>query len=619
MGCCNQVSTGLVAGAPDPSLHVNYVKGMVLGVDDYRQESAYQANLVRWATRELIGYGTSSGLAVTVEDDGPDGPRVRVTPGAAVPPSGKMICVGSAQCGSINAWLAKPEIAEDLSRRLSANSPPDQGAIPIHLILCFRDCETLPVPVPGTPCRTDDELMVPSRIADDYQLKLSFDPPAQAEADAIALLAGWIDSVELSDPGSPPDPASPPEDEGAAWPAAIRAALAFIDDAFWSDSSPPDASPPDGGHRFAELLGSPPWGLPPLIVSEERYDDFIRLVFKIWVTEFRPLFMARRCGTPAEDVDDCLLLATLNVPVLRQGDAGDRGWQVDPATAIQVDERRRPLIAPLHLVQTALGIAVDADAEPVLLSPPPGPPGAEGPQGPAGPMGPTGPTGPQGLQGLQGLPGPRGLQGIQGVQGVPGPKGDKGDPGTAGLPGPKGDKGDPGAPGAPGAAGAQGIQGLKGDKGDQGIQGIPGVPGTFGPFILRPFFTSGDFTIPAAAEFDVLVAQQSGSITLPSAATAKVGRIFAIRALSAIRVSAPGNNTVEGQKTISLAPGQAEMLMSDGGTRWISIADRGPPVVSTGGTSAGGGNTNTGVVLPGGLGGVIGGVLGGGGGGRVPG
>ena len=39
--------------------------------------------------------------------------------------------------------------------------------------------------------------------------------------------------------------------------------------------------------------------------------------------------MAQRCGTPAEGVDDCLLLAALNVPVLRQGPADDRGWMVD--------------------------------------------------------------------------------------------------------------------------------------------------------------------------------------------------------------------------------------------------------------------------------------------------
>ncbi|HEX9945985.1 MAG TPA: hypothetical protein VGA98_00435 [Allosphingosinicella sp.] len=561
MGCCNQISTGLVAGAPDPSLHVNFVKGMVLGVDDYRQEFAYLSNGYRWAIRELIGYGTASGLAVAVEEDGPAGPRVRVSPGSAVPPSGKMICVGSAQCGSINAWLAKPEVAADLSRRLSANSPPGSGAIAIHLTLCFRDCETLPVPVPGTPCRTDDELMVPSRIADDYHLSLSFDPPPQAEADAIALLAAWIGSVELSESASPPD------DEEAAWPSAVRAALAFIDGAFRSEPSPPDAGAPDGGHDFAGLPGSPPWGLPPLIVSEERYDDFIRVAFRIWVTEFRPSFMARRCAAPADDADDCLLLATLDVAVLREGDSEERGWQVDPAVQIRIDERRRPLIAPLHLVQTALGVADDADADPdaVLLSPP------------AGPTGPEGPQGPQGLPGPQGSKGDKGDPGVPGAAGAAGPKGDKGDagaPGTAGAPGAKGDKGDAGATGA---TGAQGAPGAKGDKGDQGV---PGPPGTFGPFILRPIFINADFTIPATAEIDVVVAQQgAGTIILPEAAAVKPGRIFAIRAMSEIRVVSTPNNTVEGANTLSLSPGEAEMLMSDGKARWISIADRRPPAV----------------------------------------
>ena len=53
----------------DPSKHVNYSFGMVLGVDDFTQEFAYHAGRDQWMMRDAVGYGTLSGLAVTVGRD----------------------------------------------------------------------------------------------------------------------------------------------------------------------------------------------------------------------------------------------------------------------------------------------------------------------------------------------------------------------------------------------------------------------------------------------------------------------------------------------------------------------------------------------------------------------
>lgn len=80
---------------PDPTKHVNYNLGMVLGVDDFRQEFAYLSGRDKWMVRELIGYGTACGLRVTVEADGTTGKglRVEVAPGVAVSPQGQMIRV----------------------------------------------------------------------------------------------------------------------------------------------------------------------------------------------------------------------------------------------------------------------------------------------------------------------------------------------------------------------------------------------------------------------------------------------------------------------------------------------------------------------------------------------
>src|SRR6185436_13952826 len=98
MGCCNEPATPLAIATPDPSEHVNYAKGMVLGVDDFTQEYAYLNGRVQWLAREAIGYGTLSGLRVFVESDGDEGPRVHVNAGTALVPSGKLVCVPADQC-----------------------------------------------------------------------------------------------------------------------------------------------------------------------------------------------------------------------------------------------------------------------------------------------------------------------------------------------------------------------------------------------------------------------------------------------------------------------------------------------------------------------------------------
>ena len=49
----------------DPTKHVNYVKGMVLGVDDFTQEFEYLSGRDQWLARDLIGYGTVAGLKVS--------------------------------------------------------------------------------------------------------------------------------------------------------------------------------------------------------------------------------------------------------------------------------------------------------------------------------------------------------------------------------------------------------------------------------------------------------------------------------------------------------------------------------------------------------------------------
>src|SRR3954467_13806188 len=105
MSCFAAQTAPTTTAEPDPTKHVNYTQGMVLGVDDFTQEFAYLSGRDQWMTRDFIGYGTVRGLNLRIEMD-VQGPRVAVAPGVAADPRGRLICVPLAQCCYLNKWLA---------------------------------------------------------------------------------------------------------------------------------------------------------------------------------------------------------------------------------------------------------------------------------------------------------------------------------------------------------------------------------------------------------------------------------------------------------------------------------------------------------------------------------
>lgn len=358
MGCCNDPSVALTPSAPDPTQHVNYAKGMVLGVDDFNAEFAYLSGRDRWAVSELIGYGTTSGLAVTVEDTS-DGPRVRVGRGAAAVPSGKLVCVPAEQCGLINKWLAKPENAQKVGA-LTGGSPPSvsppsgSATIPLYLTLCYADCLTALVPIPGEPCRSDDELMAPSRVADSYKLDFRVAPPPQTEEDAVRDFVAWLRQVLIVDP-SPPS-----HGNEASWIAALKGAAQPWFDAL--SASPPSSPPASFATLGDYMFSSPP---PSLAIGTDQLGHFLRVAFRFWVEDLRPLWMTRICGAAAKPDDDCVLLAQLHVPVVWVGGVPTGTWQASGgAASISIDEGRRPYLAHMRLLQEWLLGGRGADALP---------------------------------------------------------------------------------------------------------------------------------------------------------------------------------------------------------------------------------------------------------------
>ena len=355
MGCCNEPVTTLAGLPADPSQHVNYERGMVLGVDDFRQEFAYLSGRDQWLARDAIGYGTLSGLRVLFENDGSEGPRLHVGAGSALAPSGKLICVPADQCAVINRWLAKTENAALVNRLLNPTSPPmsppvsppmppavASGEISLYLTLCYADCQTRPVPIPGEPCRSEDELMKPSRIADDYRLALRGTAPAQVEEDALRDFVRWLRANITVIDTSPPSPADP-----EAWIAALRDAVRP-----WTDAqamSPP-LSPPVSFTSLGDYLFD--LGSPTLAIGREQQCEFLRTAFRFWVTELRPMWMAMRCHRAEHDDLDCVLLARVSFEVTWIGGSPTGAWQItgSPPT-VRIDESARPVLAHQRLVQ----------------------------------------------------------------------------------------------------------------------------------------------------------------------------------------------------------------------------------------------------------------------------
>ncbi len=339
MACCapNNPGPGLVAA--DSCKRVNYTLGMLMGVDDFVQESVYNGSRRRELARELLGYGTVHGLQVVVEADGDHGPRLRVTPGMAWLPSGTPVCVDCDQCANLNDWLAAHQ---DEVQAALAQHPASPPRLTLYLVLSALECLTDNVPIPGEPCRSEDELMQPSRIADGFRLELRLAPPQQREEDALRDFVDWQVRLPLA-------PTSPPLDEEG-FVEQVRAAARD-----WLEPGSPPVSPPD------YMTGAAPAG-----TSEALF----RAALRLWATELRPLWMARPdCGCSAAPIgpqDDAVLLAQLDLDLVPTLAAA--GWSVsDQGTSVASDESRRPVLLNLRTVQELILRQWGADAGDVVV------------------------------------------------------------------------------------------------------------------------------------------------------------------------------------------------------------------------------------------------------------
>lgn len=320
-----QLAAAPGTATPDPFKHVNYVLGMLLGVDDLNQDFAYLMGRNAWLARDAIGYGTMCGLRIS-QDNTSTGPRISVSAGTGLTPHGRIVYVHPSQCAVLNTWLAANQ---SVVQKLI--SSPLNSSIALYLALSYRDCAVDKVPIAGEPCRSADDMMAFSRRVDEFNLEFRTTAPAQREEDAIRDFRAWMYQVVISDTG--------PFTSLADFLSDMRAALA------------PGGSPPDPTTFFR--FGSPLAGVQ---ISRSDLPAFMEAAFRIWVTEIRPLFhvappsVGCSCDGSVgavQDEDDALLLADVDVPLVMVG----QSWQVDDTQPVNIDESRRPILVHARMMQ----------------------------------------------------------------------------------------------------------------------------------------------------------------------------------------------------------------------------------------------------------------------------
>jgi hypothetical protein len=301
------------SAALDPSKHVNFTLGMVLGVDDFNQEFAYLSNRDQWQMRDLIGYGTACGLDVTIPKDAEKGLKVRVSEGVALNPRGQFIRVNPAQCAVLANWLEEEQVASAVKAHLDKDNQ-----LHVYLTLCYRDCLTDSVPVPGEPCRTEDagELLQPSRVQDNFSLALCLEPPLtgyhipdQEEENALRSCVAWLRLLPIRKTGSK---------------------LEDLLDAFHKAAADDFAKPPQAK----------------LVIPNDQQADFLRRAFLLWTTEIRPTVRGQKADCVTSSEENCVLLAELTFAVSGSTQAG---WSLKGD--VTVDESRRPYLLHLRMLQ----------------------------------------------------------------------------------------------------------------------------------------------------------------------------------------------------------------------------------------------------------------------------
>ena len=294
----------------DTHKRVNYTYGLVLGVGEFRTEQNYFLEKQRSHARSLHGYGTVAGLLVGVRDTD-NGPEVRVSPGLAIDPLGREICVPEPQCALLNNWLLARQQAGDVA---------PTGHVTAYVTLCYRECETDKVPVPVGPCHSLDKSSVASRIQEAFELRLTETPPPQVEEETLKRLIDILAHVGVG-----------------VGPAALTTADPLLDEVRALVPGQASASPTD------------------YLLDPQHAAKIIQTVLRVFITEVRPTLVPDGGGCLAGPADaSCLLLAQLDFEIHQVAEVPQVNGNVD------VNQDNRPLLLQTRALQEWVALLPNA-------------------------------------------------------------------------------------------------------------------------------------------------------------------------------------------------------------------------------------------------------------------
>ncbi|GAB4525698.1 MAG: hypothetical protein OHK0046_41780 [Anaerolineae bacterium] len=181
----------------DPGQRVNYVKGQILGVNEFIQEQVYFLAKEYQHNRALHGYGVVWGLEVTARIKGQEQEEGAEDKGGSRSHTKNRLEVPQGQAGNVELVIKKgvaidqygrvfqitdEELCADLSQWIRTNQPArDEGNAPQRTLYIrarydeYCDDRRLII---GEPCSTNGENKAYWRIQDHYFLELSWEAPS---------------------------------------------------------------------------------------------------------------------------------------------------------------------------------------------------------------------------------------------------------------------------------------------------------------------------------------------------------------------------------------------------------------------------------------------------------
>lgn len=189
---------------------VAYATGALLGAEDFAAEQGYHRGRLARALAYLHGAGTVAGLRVESEAPDPDDPRpedgerIRIRPGMALDPEGRIIEVPTTYCTRLNRWLASVSAAERTrgfiaradaitAGMVSEAAAPPNGLFAVDVFLRFVECERGKTPAFARGPFDALDAVAPSRLRDGFEASLVLrqeGPPPPFPPDPWGALAG---------------------------------------------------------------------------------------------------------------------------------------------------------------------------------------------------------------------------------------------------------------------------------------------------------------------------------------------------------------------------------------------------------------------------------------------